>query len=284
MISIIIPACNEEAVIGRCIASILEAAEQGEVEIIVVANGCVDDTIGVARSFGGPVRVMECPQASKPAALNLGDASARGFPRFYLDADIVIGMPSLRAVAAALEAGSALVAASTCATRFLPGTSWSVKAYYAFWRALPYVRDSMIASGVYALGREGRSRFGEFPQLISDDGFIRLQFRAEERVEVTDAESIVTAPTNLTDLVRIRTRSRAGWLELRRQFPEAFRDEARSKNYIRAMAGTMARPRLFVAGLIYAWVFLVSRLRARKAIGGPRGYRWERDLSSRVGA
>jgi glycosyltransferase involved in cell wall biosynthesis len=282
MFSVIVPACNEASVIGRCVRAILADAGPDELEIIVAANGCTDDTAAeaLAAAAGGPLRVVDCPQASKPAALNLGDAAARGFPRFYVDADVVIDTASLRAIAAALSEG-ALVAASSAQTRFLPGTSWAVRAFYAFWQALPYVRSQMIAAGVYALGAEGRRRFDAFPPVVSDDGFIRLQFRPEERAEVAGARSIVTAPTNLADLIRVRTRSRAGWLELRRRYPEAFRSEARSKRYPRAMLATAMRPGLLAPALVYGWVVAVSRLRAGRLVAAKDGYRWERDLSSR---
>ena len=43
-VSVIIPAHNEESVIGRCLAAMLEGAQPGELEIIVVCNGCSDRT------------------------------------------------------------------------------------------------------------------------------------------------------------------------------------------------------------------------------------------------
>ncbi|HXU99999.1 MAG TPA: glycosyltransferase [Caulobacteraceae bacterium] len=283
MISVIIPAHNESNVIGRCVEAILADARPGELEIIVATNGCTDRTaeVAVAAAAGGPLRVVDCPHASKPAALNAGDAAARGFPRAYVDADIIIDTASLRAIAAVLDNGEAMVAASTAETRFLPRTSWAVRAFYAFWQALPYVRSHMIAAGVYAIGSEGRRRFDVFPPVVSDDGFIRLQFSPKERVEAPGARSIVTAPTNLGDLIRIRTRSRAGWLDLRDRYPQAFRSEARRKNYLAAFVITALRPRLIAPALIYVFVVAVSRMRAGRLVARGGEYQWERDLSSR---
>jgi len=50
--SVIIPAHNEEAFIGKCLQSIKSAADQvpGEVEIIVALNRCTDQTADIARS------------------------------------------------------------------------------------------------------------------------------------------------------------------------------------------------------------------------------------------
>jgi hypothetical protein len=60
-------------------------------DIIVVASGCTDDTAEVAGAFGHPVRVLNRPAASKPAALKAGDEAPKAFPRVYLDADVEIG-------------------------------------------------------------------------------------------------------------------------------------------------------------------------------------------------
>ena len=43
------------------------------IELIVVANGCTDDTARVAASVDPRVVVVEMPQASKIAALNAGE-------------------------------------------------------------------------------------------------------------------------------------------------------------------------------------------------------------------
>ena len=93
MISVVIPAHNEEAVIASTLRSVLEGLEQGA-EVLVVCNGCSDDTAAVAGTFGLPVRVLEIEPASKVAALNAGDEVAAGYPRIYLDADVTLDGPA----------------------------------------------------------------------------------------------------------------------------------------------------------------------------------------------
>src|SRR5579863_9072886 len=105
MISIIIPAHNEASVIARTLQAITAGAEAGELEVIVVCNGCNDGTADTARRFGPLVRVIETNIASKTHALNLGDESAQGFPRIYADADVVIGIDAIRALAYRLAQG-----------------------------------------------------------------------------------------------------------------------------------------------------------------------------------
>ena len=169
MISLIVPAHDEEAVIGRLLQGLTVSGASEELEILVICNGCSDRTAAVARGFGAPVRVIESDVASKAHALRLGDAAARFFPRFYVDADVQLDLESVRRVAAALESGSCLAAAPRMRVD-LSGAPWAVRAYYRIWLRLPYHREGMIGSGVYALSERGRARFGEFPDIISDDG------------------------------------------------------------------------------------------------------------------
>src|SRR4051812_5260602 len=74
--SVIIPAHDEDKVLARCLDTLLEDSEFGELEVIVVANGCTDRTVQIARSYGDQVGVIEISEASKHAALNAGDEAA----------------------------------------------------------------------------------------------------------------------------------------------------------------------------------------------------------------
>jgi len=283
MISVIIPAHNEERVIARTLEAMVAGASPGELEIIVVANGCSDATADVARGFGEPVKVVETPVASKVKAVNLGDAAARGFPRIYADGDVVISLTSLRNLAAALSDGRWLAAAPRVDTVFLPGAAWSVRAYYRFWMALPFVQEGMMAAGVYAVSERGRGRWDQMPDVIADDGYFRLLFGPEERTEVQTAVSAVRAPSAFADLIRIKTRSRLGVAQLHARFPELFAREKRTKRYGRALISILRQPALYPCAFPFILVSLISRVRAARQAKRADGYLWERDNSSRVG-
>ena len=99
MISVIVPAHNEHSVISRTLKTMTARAIPGELDVIVVCNGCTDDTAAVAGSFGPPVRVIETGLAGKTLALNLGDKAATFFPRIYADADVHITIETMRTLA-----------------------------------------------------------------------------------------------------------------------------------------------------------------------------------------
>lgn len=279
MISIVIPAHNEADVIRRCLESFAVGSTPGELDIVVVCNGCSDDTAGIARATSPAVRVIETEAPSKTNALNIGDAAARSFPRIYMDADIVMSLESIRKLAEALD-GDALAASPAVRTVFKANAEWAVRAYYAFWMALPFVQEGMMAAGVYAVSEEGRRRFDKFPDVIADDGFFRLHFAPHERVEVRDAVSTVTAPSRWADLIRIKTRSRFGVYQLRQRYADLYTAERQTKRYAHAIATMLRQPKLYACIAPFVAVSAISRARAQKQLRAPN-YVWERDFSSR---
>ncbi|MGH8932792.1 MAG: glycosyltransferase [Egibacteraceae bacterium] len=206
MISVVIPAHDEAAVIDRCLRTLLKDAAPGELEVVVVCNGCTDATEALAR--GWPVRVLSLPVASKIAALNLGDQAATGFPRFYADADIGLDVHTVREVAAVLR-GGVLAASPGLDLRTDESTRW-VRRYYRLWRELPSTKSDLVGRGVYAVSEAGRRRFGAFPDVIGDDHFVRSIFAPGERAVVHHARVVVQAPRTLRALVRRKARVTVG--------------------------------------------------------------------------
>lgn len=279
-VSIVIPAHDEEAVIGRCLAALTQGADAGELDVVVVCNGCSDGTAAAARAAAPGVRVLEIDAASKPRALNAGDAAARGFPRLYVDADVVLSLASVRRLAAALAAPGALAAAPVMDLD-TADAAWTVRAFYDVWTRLPYTREGMIGVGVFGLSAAGRARFGEFPEVIADDGYVRMHFAAAERVRVDEAPVRVTAPADFAGLVAIMTRSRLGGYELERRFPDLVAREQRGKSYGSAAGVVALRPWLWPHAAVYLAVNLIARRRAARQLARREAYVWERDESSR---
>lgn len=200
MVSVVIPAHNEERVIERC----LRALPLSDVEVVVVCNGCTDATAEVASRVSSSIRVECIEEASKTAALNHGDRVAQSFPRVYLDADTVLEHDAIITLADALRGGPALAAGVRVDYDLAQSSRW-VRSYYAIWSRLPSVGDDIVGGGVYALSADGRRRFDQFPALLGDDHFVRDSFTPEERV-VTDARSVVTAERNVRALLRRKVR------------------------------------------------------------------------------
>jgi hypothetical protein len=282
--SVIIPACNEEAVIDRCLSTLLGSAPDGVVpEVIVVCNGCRDGTAARARRWPR-VRVIELPVGSKPAALNAGNRAARATPRFFLDADVAVTYQALAASADALARPGVKTAAPRRRLE-LDGCSWLVRRYYHVWRQLPFARDGIGGCGVYGLSGAALAEIGEFPDVLSDDGFVRRRFARSERRSVScDAfgrptQVTVFPPRTAHDLLRVEMRRRQGLAELRTRYPAELKVES-GPSSVRALTALALRTSLldmaiYVGVKAAAWACLKARL-----LDG-RGGRWLRDDSSR---
>jgi glycosyltransferase involved in cell wall biosynthesis len=277
MISIIIPARNESPVIARTLRAITTGAQPHQIDVIVVCNGCTDDTAAIARNFGPMVRVIETEVGNKTHALNLGDQIASTFPRVYVDADVLITYDNVRALAARLDQGDVFAVAPQPIMN-LDGCSWCIRAYYDVRSRLPSARTGIGGSGVYALSFAGRRRFGPFPDITSDDGYVRIQFKPEERETLINVNSIVFAPRVIKDLMSIRTRAYYGTIELARRFPELWKNSGESNH--QSLLRLLGYPSLWVKLLIYFYVNLGARYKALTRIR-TSNFLWERDNTSR---
>ena len=280
MISIIIPAHNEGQVIARTLKAIIAGATLDEFDIVAVCNGCSDNTADVARSFGPSVRVVETEIASKTHALNIGDAAASAFPRVYVDADIVLTADAIRQLIHRLERGDVFAVAPTPSVN-LTGCSWPVRAFYEIRSLLPSANEGIGGSGVYALSEAGRRRFGNFPALIADDGYVRIQFRLEERETLGSVRSTVFPPKTLRALIATKTRAHQGSFELKDLFPKLWQNRGQSNN--RALIRLFRDPRLWLKLVAYCFVTVLARREARKRFRGGT-VDWERDDTSRATA
>lgn len=280
--AVVIPAYDEERVIGRCLdalAPYLSEDSSPRLEVVVAANGCSDRTVEVARARAG-VTVLDIATGSKTLALNEGDAAAHAHPRIYLDADIVLSPEAVPALVRTLSRPEPAIAAP--AIRFdLTGSSVPVRAFYRVFRELPYVREGLVGLGVYGLSRAGRERFDTFPDLVADDLYVQRLFDPTERHTV-DGTFTVAAPRTLASLIAVRVRVAKGNSGLAAH-DEQERFAGSTGSTMRALLGLLRdRPTLAPAVAVYVGVTLLARSRARAAQGREASHTWERDDSSRA--
>jgi glycosyltransferase involved in cell wall biosynthesis len=277
-VSIIVPAHNEASVIKVSLEALLVDFPKTDWELIVVCNGCTDDTANIVSQFEA-VKLIETPKASKTHALNLGDEKARGRFRVYKDADVKMAADGIRLLVDSLRDGK-LLAVSPGIKMDLSQSSWLVRAYYRIWLEMPFMSKGFMGAGMYALSSEGRNRFESFPSIISDDGFIRGCFDDSEARRVEGVFSEVMAPVSIMGLIRIKTRSRLGLYQLLAKYPEMHLRHVKSS---KSGAGrVISHPFIWPAAIIYLSVNLICRYRASRLLRTIDTYQWETDRSSRT--
>ena len=281
MTTVVIPAHNEGRVIRRLLEKLINGADPGETDIIVVANGCTDDTAEVAASFGPAVRVLTVPAACKQEALRAGDRAAAGFPRIYVDADLELRIDDIRALAAALSQPGVLAAAPR-RELVMAGRPWQVRWYYDVWTLLPGVQRGLWGRGVIAVNEAGHRRLAGLPPLQADDLAASLMFEPHETALVPAARVIIHPPRTFAGLLCRRARCVTGAAQIEHtQGLDRSADQTRISDLtaiIRRRPAMLPRVGYFLSVAVFA------RLRASRARARGDYQTWLRDESSRTAA
>lgn len=210
--SVVIPAHDEVDQIGATLDTLLADADDHEFEVIVLCNGCSDDTAAIARQRPA-VRVEELATPSKVAALRHGDTIATTFPRIYLDGDVELTTAAARELVAVLATEAPRVA-GVVGRVDTTGTSRPAQWYFDFRQRLPVFAHGIIGAGAYAMNEAGHGRLGTWPRVTADDQFVLRLFSEHERITVPGHHTHVRAPADLATLVRRQVRVRRGNVEL----------------------------------------------------------------------
>ncbi|MDU8926221.1 glycosyltransferase family 2 protein [Alisedimentitalea sp. MJ-SS2] len=280
--SVVIPAANEGAYIGRCLDAMLASdpkpgAGSGSialpmpVEVIVVANGCSDDTAAIARAraphfraMGWDFKVLELGAVGKPGALNAGDRAAKFGARVYLDADVVVSKPLLDMVGRALQTRRPVLVSGQ--VRIATPQKAISKLYAKTYERVPFMTYGVPACGLFAVNELGRQRWRDWPEIISDDTFARLNFAADERIGV-GACYLWPIVEGWDRLVRVRARQNAGVREVMKKFPDLKKNDDKPRLGLIGVLGLALRnPPSFA---VYAGVALATKF--RRGDGWTRG-------------
>ena len=264
LLSVILPASNEAGYIGPCLEALFASSSvPGGAEVIVVANGCRDDTAARARRFdaaaqaaGWRLTVLDRAEGGKIAALNAGDAVARGDMRAYLDADVVVSPDLMVQIVRVLSIDAPRYASGRA--EIPPAKSAVTRAYARFWQSLPFARTAAPGYGLFAVNAAGRARWGAFPSIISDDTYVRLQFAPSERIgcKATYSWPMIEG---FAALVRVRRRQDAGVAQIGELFPGILDREGKPRLGSMGLAKRAAVDPVGFA--VYAAVSLVVKAR-----------------------
>ena len=281
-----IAAHNESAVIARCLDALAPLIGHGSASVIVAANGCTDDTVEIASKRAG-ITVLDLPVASKVGALRAADRVASPGPRIYLDADVVLTARAALAIFDTLtpgrtpgseQPGADVLAARPPIHFESTRASLAVRLWYRIRGQLPSIQQRLWGAGTYALSVAGRSRFDEFPDIVSDDLFIDTLFSTAETAIVDTDPVTVFTPLATADLMRILVRTYRTQGDVTRDSGSGPISSGQRGQLRDVIALLSRRPWLAPAAVVYVTLISRARLRARYV---PPSTVWERDNSSR---
>lgn len=223
--SVLIPAHNEQTYLPACLDALLASnAVADKLDVIVIANGCNDGTVDIALGYANRIKdkgwhftVLDLPQADKTQAWNAGEAAAQGQILIYLDADVLISSQLIAQLIDILSTDQPRFASGL--PNVTSGNDWITSNYTRFWHTTPFMVHGTPGFGIFAMNRAGRARWGEWPDIISDDTFARLNFAPNERFSVKAAYDWPMVE-GLATLVRVRRRQDIGVAEVEKLFPE----------------------------------------------------------------
>lgn len=135
-LSIVIPAFNEEKLLGRCLESVLVAvaavhARGWQDEVIVCDNNSTDRTAALARAAGATVVFEPVNQIAR--ARNRGAAVATGDWLLFLDADSTVSRELFDDLAGTIASGGCVAGGATVRMADYAGRAlWLVR----FWNGL----------------------------------------------------------------------------------------------------------------------------------------------------
>jgi len=173
LISIIVPALNEEDQIGRTLAALRELP--GEKEIVVVDGGSTDGTVERARLQN--VRVMEAPKG-RGQQMHAGALASRGDVLWFVHADTVAPPDALQEIERVLRVEAA--AGGNFGLRF-GGDSRAARQLTAIYPFLRFLGLCYGDSGIF-VRREIYNRIGGFrPLALFEDLDLLRRLRREGR-------------------------------------------------------------------------------------------------------
>jgi glycosyltransferase involved in cell wall biosynthesis len=183
-LSFIIPARNEEALIGEVLEAILGsvAAASGTsrddvflpesgFEVIVADDGSEDGTAAIVHSFAHTgVRRVACAGRSCAAARNAGAAASLGRILCFVDADTVIPVDAARSILQHHEANGRCLVLYRLVSREPGLRAWLWWKWWGFARLLPFARAKSMPAFM-SCSREHFTEYGPFNEswLIAEE-------------------------------------------------------------------------------------------------------------------
>jgi glycosyltransferase involved in cell wall biosynthesis len=208
-VSFVVPARNEERMLGATLQSIHRAATAtGRAwEVIVADDDSTDGTAELARSHGAIVVPVKLHNIG--AVRNAGARAARGEVLVFLDADTQLPEETLRAALVALEAGAV---GGGAGVRFDSRITW-FQSLLASMFAFFWLRIGCWAAGCFIFARKADfDAVGGFDEqyFCAEERYLSIALKSRGRFVIL-RESVVTSARKL----RLYSTANLIWIAIR---------------------------------------------------------------------
>ncbi|MFH1425976.1 MAG: glycosyltransferase [Candidatus Kerfeldbacteria bacterium] len=279
MISVGIPAYNEEKTIRKAIKAVLPQIGPDD-EVLVVASACTDNTIDEARSLGDPrIRVIEQKEkAGKVSAINIIMREAKHKYILLLDADVIAADNAIEKLMAELQKDD-VGAVSAKIINYKRENFWDKLQGFG-WYALDHQKMEENANGMFwalngFLAGVKKGIIGPLDETsLVDDAILGWEVKQAgyKCAYVPEAHVFVQAAQNWQDYKKQKIRVRVGWWQMTEKGMN-FSDRRNWRQLKYFLTNLYAWPYIVVDGII--WLKARSDYRKRKFI-------WEQIKTSKI--
>lgn len=189
-VSVVIPARDEEQYIGECLDSLAHQNYcASQIEIIVVDNGSVDQTVEIAAQMGA--RVFSAENVYVGAVRNFGALKAKGDIIAFLDADCCAGPNWIKEAVKQLKNGEIGAVGGVC--RSYSKANW-IQRTLASTESYDVRFTKVLAGSSFVLRRKVFQRIGGFDETLfasEDDELSRRLIRDGYKLILTSECDVI---------------------------------------------------------------------------------------------
>lgn len=179
MISVVIPAYNEEKYLGATLESLARQQTQRQFEVIVVNNASTDVTAQVALGFTDRLRLrlIDEPNKGRGAARATGFAAAASDILLSTDADAVVPPDWVEKLCAALTESGGVAVSGTC---YINDLSWLENKIFNVVQPAAMVAHRLVFGNYWLTG----SNFALYKQVYLAAGGFKTDLNSQEDAEL----------------------------------------------------------------------------------------------------
>lgn len=180
MISVVVPAYNEEKIIARCLNSLVSQKTNKEFEVILVNNNSTDKTDEIAQTFKKKLklRIILEPKQGRGVARHTGFMKASGNIILSTDADAVVTPDWVEVLSGLMTKPGVVAATGTC---WINDCSYMTNKSFNLFQPL-FMRGYRLLFGHYWLS--GFS-FGIYKEIYEKSGGFNTKLNAQEDIDLS---------------------------------------------------------------------------------------------------